>query len=90
MTPSSRLLRICSQEISALDGFFEWLNPDGEQYGTRRLHDFLAANHHLEPNEFIKALRKDVLDFSRGTEQADDLTAVVVKRNPDSSRGNTQ
>ena len=62
------------------DGFFEWHNPDGEQYGTTRLARFLAEHHELEPTSLIKALHDDVLAFSGGTDQADDLTAVVIKR----------
>ena len=62
------------------DGFFEWANPDREIYGTARLRDFLGAHHRMEPSEFIGALHADVVAFSRGTEQADDLTAVVIKR----------
>ena len=66
--------------VLTTDGFFEWANPDSEAYGTARLRDFLAAHHKMEPIEFIKALHDDVVAFSRGTEQADDLTAVMIKR----------
>ena len=68
--------------VLTTDGFFEWFNSDGQQYGTARLGRFLAAQHELEPAALIKALHEDVLAFSGGTEQADDLTAVVIKRCP--------
>jgi sigma-B regulation protein RsbU (phosphoserine phosphatase) len=62
------------------DGFFEWHNPAGDQYGTTRLARFLSEHHEQEPAALIKALHDDVLAFSGGTDQADDLTAVVIKR----------
>jgi sigma-B regulation protein RsbU (phosphoserine phosphatase) len=61
------------------DGFFEWCNPSGEQYGMSRLDHFVAEHHALDPRAFIKALHDDVIAFSQGTPQADDLTAVVLK-----------
>ena len=64
------------------DGFFEWHKADRQQYGTARLGRFLAAQNELEPAALIKALHSDVLAFSGGTEQADDLTAVVIKKSP--------
>ena len=62
------------------DGFFEWRNPAGEQYGTERLVDFLREHSELDPDAFIGALYEDVLAFAGGTTQDDDLTAVVVRR----------
>jgi serine phosphatase RsbU (regulator of sigma subunit) len=61
------------------DGFFEWSNPEGEQYGMSRLDHFVAEHHALDPRAFIKALHEDVIAFSQGTPQVDDLTAVVLK-----------
>jgi sigma-B regulation protein RsbU (phosphoserine phosphatase) len=61
------------------DGFFEWSNPAGEQYGMSRLEQFVAEHHALEPQQFIQALHADVIAFSQGTPQTDDLTAVVLK-----------
>jgi len=62
------------------DGFFEWRNASGEQYGVERLVAFLQARHDLAPEAFIQALHEDVLAFAGGTAQDDDLTAVVLKR----------
>lgn len=62
------------------DGFFEWANPDGEQFGIRRvaaiIHDYRDAH----PAEIIEKLHAAVTDFGGDTGQADDLTAVIVKR----------
>ncbi len=62
------------------DGFFEWANAAGEQFGTKRLEEFLQNNHHLSPSELIARLHEAVLAHAAGTSQGDDLTALVIKK----------
>jgi serine phosphatase RsbU (regulator of sigma subunit) len=62
------------------DGFFEWANGDGEQYGTARLAETIRAASGLRPDQIISTMYASVIEFAGGTAQADDLTAVVVKR----------
>ena len=62
------------------DGFFEWHNPEGEEFGIQRLQQFIATHHDLEPSAIIRTLHEEVLAFACGTAQADDLTAVIIKR----------
>lgn len=62
------------------DGFFEWTNRDGEPFGVDRIRDFLAAHHDLPARGLVDSLREAVIHFSGGTPQADDLTAIVIKR----------
>jgi len=62
------------------DGFFEWTNPDGEQFGIDRVARVVRNNHDVSAEVLIQVLRADVEAFARGTPQADDLTAVVIKR----------
>jgi serine phosphatase RsbU (regulator of sigma subunit) len=62
------------------DGFFEWANPQGEQYGAERIESTIRAGRDLTAADLIARLYRNVLDFAGGTEQEDDLTAVVVKR----------
>jgi sigma-B regulation protein RsbU (phosphoserine phosphatase) len=66
--------------VLTTDGFFEWANRTGEQFGTERLVEFLRAKHELEPQAFIDQLHQAVLDHAGGTVQGDDLTAVVIKK----------
>jgi len=62
------------------DGFTEWARPDGELYGEQRLIDVIHSQS-LQPAEaIIQAIYQDVLRFSEGTRQADDLTAVIIRR----------
>ena len=62
------------------DGFFEWANAAGEQFGPERLSIAIRKAHHLHPEAIIAELYKTVLGFTSGTKQNDDLTAVVIKR----------
>ena len=62
------------------DGFLEWENAAGEQFGTPRLEEFIRSNGHLGPEEIIAELYARVLEFAGGTTQQDDLTAVVIKK----------
>lgn len=66
--------------ILATDGFFEWTNHEGEQYGIKRLEAFVAAHAHETPKTFIQSLHANVVSHAAGQAQPDDLTAVVVKR----------
>jgi serine phosphatase RsbU (regulator of sigma subunit) len=62
------------------DGFFEWENASNEQFGFDRMADTIRSNSHRPPEEIIAELYHAVLSFAGGTKQADDLTAVVIKR----------
>ncbi len=62
------------------DGFTEWARPDGRQYGDERLIAFIARHTDLPCSKLIQALVDDVQRFAAGTPQADDLTAVLIKR----------
>jgi serine phosphatase RsbU (regulator of sigma subunit) len=62
------------------DGFFEWANPAGKMFGTARLREAIQAASSLPPEEIIRRLHSTVVDFAGGTQQADDLTMVVLKR----------
>jgi len=62
------------------DGFFEWSNAAGEDFGFDRLHDAIRAARDLSAAEAIGAIHAAVSAFSCGTAQQDDLTAVVLKR----------
>jgi serine phosphatase RsbU (regulator of sigma subunit) len=66
--------------VLATDGFFEWENRDGEQFGFERLIEAVRASRHLAPEEIIAELYKAVKKFADGSKQMDDLTAVVIKR----------
>jgi len=64
------------------DGFYEWDRPDGEQFGTERIADAIRRHHALPGAEFIRVVYRAVVEFSAGTRQGDDLTAVIIRREP--------
>lgn len=66
--------------ILITDGFFEWANKAGEQYGTERLDAVIRQNRDLSSEELIKILYESVLSFAGGTSQDDDLTALIIKK----------
>ena len=62
------------------DGFYEWENPEGEQFGLTRLEAVIREARDDPAGEIIEKLRSAVVTFTKGTAQQDDLTAVIVKR----------
>jgi serine phosphatase RsbU (regulator of sigma subunit) len=61
------------------DGFFEWANASGENFGTDRLRDSILASCREAPEQVIERLRRDVTAFHGGTSQADDTTALNIR-----------
>ena len=66
--------------VLATDGFFEWENEQGEQFGLVRMEESIRSSRDSPPAEIITRLYETVNAFSRGTKQQDDLTAVIIKR----------
>jgi serine phosphatase RsbU (regulator of sigma subunit) len=61
------------------DGFAEWENKTGEQFGAERLAELVGHFSDREPEIIIAELYDAVLKFTDGTPQSDDLTAVLIK-----------
>jgi len=62
------------------DGFYEWRNRSGEQFGAQRLAEIARHSTHVTSERMVELIRASVSEFAAGTAQEDDLTAVVVKR----------
>jgi len=75
-------LELASGDILVLitDGFFEWANAAGEQFGVQRLSECIRRSHQLPAADLIQKLYAEVLAFAADEPQQDDLTAVVVRR----------
>jgi serine phosphatase RsbU (regulator of sigma subunit) len=88
-TDSPQVLSMLEGDIVLLvtDGFLEWENPAGEDFGVLRFEQTVRSTCHLSPAEIIAELYVAVSKFAEGTQQQDDLTAVVIKR---TSAGNPQ
>lgn len=66
--------------IIVTDGFFEWQNSHGQEYGIDRLSETLRRHRGLTGAETIQRTYQELLSFVNGEPQSDDLTAVVIKR----------
>ena len=77
-----RTLAMQSGDILTLvtDGFDEWANPADEPFGTDRIFAVIRRYRHESAAALIQRLHEEVVAFASGTRQADDLTALVVKR----------
>ena len=62
------------------DGFYEWEDTRGEQFGVGRLETVIRQSHDCNAETMIERLRQAVEAFCGGTKQQDDLTAIVIKR----------
>ncbi|NOT02702.1 MAG: SpoIIE family protein phosphatase [Phycisphaerales bacterium] len=66
--------------VLTTDGLFEWHDPDGDQYGLERLNASIHDCRDMPADALIHELHRRVVAFGRGTPQADDITAIIVKR----------
>ncbi|MGK5092572.1 AAA family ATPase [Deltaproteobacteria bacterium TL4] len=61
------------------DGLTENLNPEGKEWGSRNLTQFLKSNHDASAQEIINQLNLEVKRFNQGTPIEDDITMVVCQ-----------
>jgi phosphoserine phosphatase len=66
--------------IITTDGFFEAANAAGEQFGIQRMLDIIRENRDRPAERTITEMRLAVMQFTEGLAQADDLTAVIVRK----------
>ena len=61
------------------DGISEAMDPDQEMYGVPRLSEALSGQDHAALDDLQKSVLKSVEQFTRGADQADDLTLLLVR-----------
>ena len=61
------------------DGFYEWSRSDGEMFGQSRVAELLQHNKKLSAARVLEELKAKVHAFA-DTKQADDLTAIIIKK----------
>jgi len=66
--------------IIPTDGFMEACNPAGEQFGVERMTDLIRRERDEPPATILDDLHAAVRRFAAGAEQADDCTAILVRR----------
>ncbi|MCD4699424.1 MAG: SpoIIE family protein phosphatase [Phycisphaerae bacterium] len=66
--------------VVTTDGFFEAADSEGELFGTERMCQIIRRCRDLSADEIIQNLRQKVFEFTGPVPQADDLTAIIVKK----------
>jgi serine phosphatase RsbU (regulator of sigma subunit)/anti-sigma regulatory factor (Ser/Thr protein kinase) len=76
-------IRLHPDDILVLytDGITEAMNAKRELYGEERFLEAIRKYGHLEVGEFVKSIKEDILTFTGGFEQNDDITFVAIKEN---------
>ncbi len=63
------------------DGVSEAMNGQAQEYGEVRLRALFKDCHARSAADALERLRGDVLDFTRGADQSDDITILALRRN---------
>ncbi|MBD3299215.1 MAG: SpoIIE family protein phosphatase, partial [candidate division Zixibacteria bacterium] len=66
------------------DGLSEINDPQGNEFGEKRLTEFLTKNRHLSVEDLKNRLVREVSQFALGEIGFDDLTLVILKIKADS------
>lgn len=62
------------------DGVSEAMDAEKEEYGFEKLETFLNLNADKCPAALLDRLLKDVKDFTKETEQKDDMSVMIIGR----------
>jgi sigma-B regulation protein RsbU (phosphoserine phosphatase) len=65
--------------VFCTDGIFEAFNPQGAEFGARRLCDVIAASRRESARGIVDEIFHAVTSFRDTAAQADDMTAVAIK-----------
>ncbi|MBA2340501.1 MAG: SpoIIE family protein phosphatase [Pyrinomonadaceae bacterium] len=65
--------------IAYTDGVTESLNAEGEEFGEARLREILISGALQSADDVRRRIEEEVRAWSKGTEQHDDLTFIVMK-----------
>jgi sigma-B regulation protein RsbU (phosphoserine phosphatase) len=66
--------------VLVTDGFIECCNPAREQFGVDRIHQHVRERRDRPCAEIIRTLYEEVQAFAAGAPQADDLTAIILRK----------
>src|SRR5215218_2318802 len=77
------LLRPGDVLVAYSDGVTESQNPAGEEFGTARLQEVVARNLSRSAAGIRDKIEAALSAFAKGTPAGDDITLVIVKRDPE-------
>ena len=86
-TPEAEALELAPGDLLALlsDGIFEYRDENGEQFGVPRVETVLRGAGDLPVERIAEDLLAAVHAHGGGSPQEDDITVVLVRRNPEDS-----
>jgi sigma-B regulation protein RsbU (phosphoserine phosphatase) len=61
------------------DGFSEAMNNNRQEYGDKRIHEFIKNHLNLSASALIEALIANVNEFTAGAPMTDDMTIIAIK-----------
>jgi sigma-B regulation protein RsbU (phosphoserine phosphatase) len=61
------------------DGITEAMNNNGEEYSDERFEKLVLEHAHKDAQSLLDTIRCDVMEFTQGAEQSDDITILVIK-----------
>ena len=64
------------------DGLTEARNAQNKQYGVQRVLEMMAAASTTDPKQMVETAIEQLMQFSEGTEQRDDLTMLAINYTP--------
>lgn len=68
------------------DGVYEYVNAQGGQFGEDRVAELMKYHYDLPMPEFGKQIFAALTDFGGRAKQADDISMVLIKREPSESQ----
>ncbi len=78
--PDSFEMKPGDMMVLVTDGFFEWQNAAKAQFGMDRTFGVIRTYRDCASAEIIRHLHEAVVAFAGDLPQADDLTALIVKK----------
>jgi serine phosphatase RsbU (regulator of sigma subunit) len=81
-TPAVASITLCGSDALVLftDGVTEAMNPSQEEFGEALFMEALADSRDMPVAEIVSRIFSTVDTFTQGTEQADDITCIAVRR----------
>lgn len=77
----SEQITLLSDDVLVLytDGISEAMNLKGEEFSEERLEQIALSTSKLSSSEILNSIRNEVMEFTSGADQSDDLTMIIVK-----------
>ncbi|MCE5213325.1 MAG: SpoIIE family protein phosphatase [Methanobacterium sp.] len=81
MEPEEKEIKLEKGDVIVFytDGVTEAINDKEELFGEKRLYKLVKVNSDLSAKEIVDRIKDEVIDFSKGLSQFDDITLMVLK-----------